>query len=317
MPILTVDKLSIKENSKLNRVVVQEITFTLEKGEILGIVGESGSGKTVTALSILNLLPKDLEILTGKICFLKRNLKDFSEKEWEKIRGKEISMIFQNPISSLNPLIKAGNQIVEIIKNHSELSKSQCIERAFQVLKDVGFENPEDIFYKYPHQLSGGQGQRVGIAMAIANNPKILIADEPTTALDTESQNQVLNILKEIQKKYNTSIIIISHDLGIIKKFTDKAIVMYYGEIVEIQKTESLFALPKHPYTKGLLDSLPENFKKGEPIKAMIGAIPSIDDKIEGCFFSPRCPKVLEKCKKNKISLEKNINGAIRCINQY
>lgn len=318
MVILNVTNLSIEEISKINRVVVDEISFSLKKGEVLGIVGESGSGKTVTAMSLLNLLSDDLKILKGTINFLGTDICKASEKELEKIRGNSFSIIFQNPISSLNPLMKVGKQILEVIEKHQNLDKKQMLNRTFEVLSDVGFkDNFMEIYNKYPHELSGGQGQRIGIAMAIANNPKIIIADEPTTALDKNTQAQILNLLKEIQNKYQTSIILISHDLEIIKNFTDNALIMYFGQIVESGSTYDIFLNPNHHYTKGLLDSLPENFKKGEPIKVMKGGIPNINDNIEGCFFSPRCPAAIENCKKNRImyNFDKKNHKGIRCIN--
>lgn len=318
MVILNVTNLSIEEISKINRVVVDEISFSLKKGEVLGIVGESGSGKTVTAMSLLNLLSDDLKISKGIINFLGTDICKASENELEQIRGNSFSIIFQNPISSLNPLMKVGKQILEVIEKHQNLDKNAMLNRTFEVLSDVGFkDNFMEIYHKYPHELSGGQGQRIGIAMAIANNPKIIIADEPTTALDKDTQIQILNLLKEIQNKYQTSIILISHDLEIIKNFTDNALIMYFGQIVESGSTHNIFLNPTHHYTKGLLDSLPENFKKGEPIKVMKGGIPNINDNIDGCFFSPRCPAVTENCKKNRINynFDKKNNKGIRCIN--
>lgn len=318
MVILNVKDLSIEEISKINRVVVDEISFSLKKGEALGIVGESGSGKTVTAMSLLNLLSDDLKISKGYINFLGTDICNTSEKKLEQIRGNSFSIIFQNPISSLNPLMIVGKQILEVIEQHQNFDKKDRLNRTFEVLSDVGFkDNFMEIYHKYPHELSGGQGQRIGIAMAIANNPKVIIADEPTTALDKNTQTQILNLLKDIQKKYQTSIILISHDLEIIKNFTDNALIMYFGQIVENGNTHSIFMNPHHHYTKGLLDSLPENFKKGEPIKVMKGGIPNINDHIEGCFFSPRCPAVIEECKKNRINyiFDKKNNKGIRCIN--
>ncbi|WP_418965582.1 ABC transporter ATP-binding protein [Cetobacterium sp.] len=318
MIILKVNNLSIEEISKINRVVVDEISFSLKKGESLGIVGESGSGKTVTAMSLLNLLSDDLRVSRGTVEFLGMNICKSSEKELEKIRGNQFSIIFQNPISSLNPLMKVGKQILEVIKKHQNLNKKEELNRTFEVLSDVGFkDNFLEIFNKYPHELSGGQGQRIGIAMAIANNPKIIIADEPTTALDKDIECQILKLLKDIQKKYNTSIILISHDLEVIKNFTDNSLIMYFGQIVESGPTKEIFSSPYHHYTKGLLDSLPRNFKKGEPIKVMKGGIPDINDRIEGCFFSPRCPMVTEFCKKNRVdyTLTEGNSRGIRCIN--
>lgn len=315
MELLKVENLYISEIINKEKVVVADINFFINSGEILGIVGESGSGKTVTSMSILNLLPPDLKISKGKIFFNKKNLLELNENELEHIRGNKISVIFQNPISSLNPLMRIGNQIGEVIKKHQNLSKFEIKIRVLNILQEVGFENPDILYNKFPHEISGGQGQRVGIAMAIANSPKIIIADEPTTALDRDVQEQILGILKRIQREYKTAIIFISHDIGIIKRITDRALVMYYGQIVETGKTDDIFQNPKHPYTQGLLDSLPENFKKGERIKVMKGSIPSLNDKIEGCFFSPRCPLVSEKCKNMRVKMSNLQDREVRCIN--
>lgn len=315
MELLKVENLYISEIINKEKVVVADINFFINSGEILGIVGESGSGKTVTSMSILNLLPPDLKISEGKIFFNKKNLLELNENELEHIRGNKISVIFQNPISSLNPLMRIGNQIGEVIKKHQNLSKFEIKIRVLNILQEVGFENPDILYNKFPHEISGGQGQRIGIAMAIANSPKIIIADEPTTALDRDVQEQILGILKRIQREYKTAIIFISHDIGIIKRITDRALVMYYGQIVETGKTDDIFQNPKHPYTQGLLDSLPENFKKGERIKVMKGSIPSLNDKIEGCFFSPRCPLVSEKCKNMRVKMSNLQDREVRCIN--
>ena len=318
MVILKVNNLSIKEISKINRVVVEDISFSLKKGESLGIVGESGSGKTVTAMSLLNLLSEDLMISSGSIEFLGMDICKSSKKELEKIRGNHFSIIFQNPISSLNPLMKVGKQILEVIEKHQNLNKKERLNRTFEVLSDVGFkDNYLDIFNKYPHELSGGQGQRIGIAMAIVNNPKIIIADEPTTALDKDTQIQILKLLKNIQKKYDSSIILISHDLEVIKNFTETTLIMYFGQIVESGQTRNIFLNPQHHYTAGLLASLPENFKKGEPIKVMKGGIPNINDNINGCFFSPRCPNMKNECLNNRIyfTIDENNKRGVRCIN--
>lgn len=315
MELLKVENLYISEIINKEKVVVADINFFIKSGEILGIVGESGSGKTVTSMSILNLLPPDLKISKGKIFFNKKNLLELNENELEHIRGNKISVIFQNPISSLNPLMRIGNQIGEVIKKHQNLSKFEIKIRVLNILQEVGFENPDILYNKFPHEISGGQGQRIGIAMAIANSPKIIIADEPTTALDRDVQEQILGILKRIQREYKTAIIFISHDIGIIKRITDRALVMYYGQIVETGKTDDIFQNPKHPYTQGLLDSLPENFKKGERIKVMKGSIPSLNDKIEGCFFSPRCPLVSEKCKNMRVKMSNLQDREVRCIN--
>lgn len=286
MELLRVEDLAIGENTEEGKVLVADVSFTLKKGQTIGIVGESGSGKTVTAMSIPNLLPGDLKIARGSIFFEGEDLTNFSEEEMEDIRGREIGIIFQNPISSLNPLMKVGNQIGEVISIHRKISSKEARELVDEALRDVGFDDPWEIAKRYPHELSGGQGQRIGIAMAIANRPKLIIADESTTALDVTIQAQILSILKQIQKKYGTAIIFISHDLGVIRSISDKIVVMYYGQVVERGDTQDVLRNPRHPYTHGLIASLPENFKKGERIESIVGSIPSRNEKLSGCFFA-------------------------------
>jgi oligopeptide/dipeptide ABC transporter ATP-binding protein len=313
--LLKVENLAIGENTQNGKILVEDVSFNLKKGETIGVVGESGSGKTVTSMSIPNLLPGDLKIARGNIFFEGKDLVNFSERELENIRGLEIGIIFQNPISSLNPLMRVGKQIKEVITIHRKISDKEATKLVEEALLDVGFNNPAEIAKRYPHELSGGQGQRIGIAMAIANRPKLIIADESTTALDVRLQVQVLKILKQIQIKYNTAIIFISHDLGIIRKVADKIIVMYHGQIIEKGSAEKILNSPRHPYTYGLIKSLPGNFKRGEKIQSMEGTIPGKKEKIEGCFFYKRCFKKTEDCCVRKITLNKiGKNHYVRCI---
>ena len=315
MELLKVENLAIGENIKNGRILVEDVSFNLKKGETIGVVGESGSGKTVTTMSIPNLLPGDLKIARGNIFFEGKDLTKFSEEELGTIRGLDIGIIFQNPISSLNPLMKVGKQIKEVITIHKKISEKEAEKLVEEALLNVGFSNPDEIAKRYPHELSGGQGQRIGIAMAIANKPKLIIADESTTALDVRLQLQVLKILKQIQLKYNTAIIFISHDLGIIRKVADKIIVMYHGQIIEKGSAEEILNTPKHPYTYGLIASLPENFKRGEKIQSMEGTVPGKREKIEGCFFYKRCFKKTKDCCTHKITLNKiEKNHYVRCI---
>ncbi len=262
MKLLDVNNLtlSFKTKSGSNKVL-KNISFTLSKSETLGIVGESGSGKSLTALSILNLLPKNAIINSGIITYLNENKFDIlslSNKELSDIRGNKISMIFQEPMTSLNPTLKCGNQVGEILTNHSEISSKNAKKKVIKLFKEVNLPNPQRIFDSYPHEISGGQKQRVMIAMAIALKPSILIADEPTTALDVTVQKAILELLKDIQKKYQMSIIFISHDLGVISQIANRVLVMYKGEIVEQGSTYKVLKDPQHQYTRGLLNSRPE-----------------------------------------------------------
>jgi len=261
--ILEVNNLSVSFKNKLGEnQVLKDISFSLDKAETLGIVGESGSGKSLTALSILKLLPKSASIKNGNIFYNSENTKievlKQSEKELLKLRGNKISMIFQEPMTSLNPSLKCGYQVLEILKNHTKIKNKQARKNVIELFQEVKLPDPKRIYNSYPHELSGGQKQRVMIAMAIALNPSILIADEPTTALDVTVQKTILELLKEIQKKYQMSIIFISHDLGVISKIADNILVMYKGEIVESGDSEQILLNPQHSYTKGLLNCRPE-----------------------------------------------------------
>ncbi|MFC2103769.1 ABC transporter ATP-binding protein [Bacteroidota bacterium] len=263
MKLLEVNNLSLSFISKLGeKQVLKNVSFTLNKSKTLGIVGESGSGKSLTALSIINLLPKNAQINNGKIIYYSDNKEIdtliLGSEELLKVRGRIISMIFQEPMTSLNPSLKCGYQVLEIITNHTKISYKNARKRVIELFKEVKLPNPDRIYNSYPHEISGGQKQRVMIAMAIALNPAILIADEPTTALDVTVQKAILELLKEIQKNYQMSIIFISHDLGVISQIADDVIVMYNGEIVESGKSQLVLLNPQHPYTKGLLNCRPE-----------------------------------------------------------
>ena len=277
---------------------VDGVSFSLERGETLGIVGESGSGKSVTALSLMQLNPKSpVEYPEGEIIFEDQNLLEVSEKRMQKIRGNDIAMIFQDPMTSLNPVFTIGNQIMEAIRIHQQVSKSEAKEQTVKVLRDVGIPRPEERAGDYPHQFSGGMRQRAMIAMSLSCNPKVLIADEPTTALDVTIQAQILELMVNLQEEYGTAIIMITHDLGVVAKIADKMLVMYAGRAVEQGPTDPVFYDPLMPYTWSLLRSLPRLDTAGEarllPIK---GQPPSLIFLPEGCNFSPRCPFVKDEC---------------------
>jgi len=288
---------------------VRNVALALEKGQVLGIVGESGCGKTVTAMSVLKLLANNAVIVSGEVLFNGQNLLGFKEKQMQEIRGSKIALIPQDPLTSLNPLYTIGDQLTETIKFHRAVSTKKAWEIAVKALQDVKIPEAESRMKDYPHQFSGGMSQRVLIAMALCCNPEIIIADEPTTALDVTVQAQILDLIKEIQREKNTSLIFITHDLGIVKEFCDNVAVMYAGSIVEYADTRELFANPLHPYTKGLFESLPSADKV--ELKVIKGHPPSITENIPGCAFHPRCPYRMEVCNKDEPKLISRDKGRL------
>lgn len=288
---------------------VRDVSFRLKEGEVLGIVGESGSGKSVTAFSIMRLTPYPGKIVGGHIDFNGHRITDMSEREMRKIRGKEVSMIFQDPMTSLNPVYTIGNQICEVILLHTEANKKQAQKKAAELLSLVGINEPEKRLKQYPHELSGGMRQRVMIAIALACEPKLLIADEPTTALDVTIQAQILELMMELKEKLGMSIIIITHDLGVVSSMCDKIAVMYGGKIVEHGTADDIFYNPKHEYTKGLINSIPRlDAKEHEKLVPIDGSPIDAMNPPAGCPFAPRCPQCMKICLKQMpeyTSLEK------------
>lgn len=277
--------------------VVDGVDFTVKKGETLAIVGESGSGKSITSLSIMGLVPKPGgKIVDGEINFDGKDLVKLSENQMYKVRGNEIAMIFQEPMSSLNPVLTIGDQITEVLIYHKKMSYKEARQKAVELLKIVGFARAEGILDDYPHRLSGGMRQRVMIAMAMSCDPKLLIADEPTTALDVTVQAQILELMKDLSKKFDSSIILITHDLGVVAELADRVIVMYAGQVVEESPIVSLFDEPLHPYTQGLLSSIPKIDEEKERLTSIGGNVPSPDSFPKGCRFSTRCPHVMQRC---------------------
>lgn len=275
---------------------LHDVNLTLKRGEMLAIVGESGCGKSITAMSILRLLASNAKITSGEIYYNGKNLLSLPEKEMQKIRGKEIALVPQDPMTSLNPLYTIGSQLKEVIKLHQNSSNEEAEKIAIEVLEQVKIPNAKERLKAYPHEFSGGMRQRVIIAMAIACKSKIIIADEPTTALDVTVQAQIMNLLKEIQKDLGTSFIFISHDFGLVYEAADSTAVMYAGHVVENSSSSELFKNPKHPYTKALLRTLPDfNSTK---LEAIDGQPPSIKDYFSGCPFEPRCSSKMEICSK-------------------
>jgi oligopeptide transport system ATP-binding protein len=278
---------------------VRDVSFDLHEGEILGIVGESGCGKSATAKALLKLLPSHSCQIEGKALLAGRNLVEYSDRQMQKVRGKEIGMIFQDPMTSLNPTLKIGYQIIEGIRKHDpQISQRDASAEAIGMLELVGIPQPETRFNEYPHTLSGGMRQRAMIAIALAAKPKILLADEPTTALDVTIQAQILDLMKGIQLKTRTSIILITHDLSVIAGFCDRVLVMYAGEIVESGPVEELFYRPSHPYTQRLLQSIPRlDMPQDQSLIAIEGTPPDLSSLLPGCGFCSRCPLAMNICR--------------------
>lgn len=278
---------------------VDGVSFSVKPKQVIGIVGESGCGKSVMSLSIMGLLPKENgKIMDGEILFQEQDLAKLKDKEINKVRGKDIGMIFQEPMTSLNPVFTIGFQIQEALLNHTNLTKKEARLKSIALLKSVGISRPEKIVDEYPHQLSGGMRQRVMIAIAIACQPKVLIADEPTTALDVTVQAQILDLLKEIQEVNDMSVLLITHDLGVVAEMCDEVIVMYAGRIVEKTDVDTLFHDPKHPYTKLLMGAIPKMDEEVEELSTIKGIVPSLVNMPQvGCRFAGRCPQATAECK--------------------
>lgn len=289
---------------------VRGVSFSVNEGEIIGIVGESGCGKSVTSHAIMGLLPEENSFIEkGSIDFAGKNLVNISEAEWRKIRGKDIAMIFQDPMTSLNPVLTIGQQLMESIRLHNDMGENEIKAEAVKLLEQVGISDAGDRLKRYPHEFSGGMRQRVMIAMALAGKPKLLLADEPTTALDVTIQAQIMELLQELRHKLNMSIILISHDLGVIAGVCDRVNVMYAGEIVESGDVQEIFKNPQHPYTKGLLKALPSlNTNRKEKLAVIDGQPPDLLYEIEGCAFLPRCEYGMKVCQSHRPEIER-ING--------
>jgi peptide/nickel transport system ATP-binding protein len=309
MALLEVDNLQthFATADGVNRAV-DGLSFSVEAGETVAIVGESGCGKSVTSMSILRLIPEPPGKIAGQIRFQGKDLLKLSDREMRKIRGNEISMIFQEPMTSLNPVLTIGQQIGETLRLHQGLSASQAEAKAVEMLTLVGIPAPARRVKEYPHQLSGGMRQRVMIAIALACNPKLLIADEPTTALDVTIQAQILDLMRDLKHRVGAAIVLITHDLGVVAEVAERVIVMYAGRKVEEATVEDLFRNPKHPYTKGLLGAVPKLGSSldgtAERLAEIPGLVPSLKQKIQGCVFAGRCPYVTDLCRELAPALE-------------
>ncbi len=316
-PLLEIRELSVHFFTEEGVVrAVERVGFEIHPGEILSLVGESGCGKSVTGLSILRLIPSPPgRVVSGEILFDGLRLLELEEKEMEKVRGNEIAMIFQEPMTSLNPVFTIGDQIMEAILFHQKLDKTEARRKAIEMLDRVKIPSPETRIDAYPHQLSGGMRQRAMIAMALSCQPKLLIADEPTTALDVTIQAQILQLLKEIQREMGMAVMLITHDLGVVSEIADRVAVMYAGRIVEVAPIEAIFSQMRHPYTKGLLDSIPRLEERRERLNAIPGQVPNPMDLPVGCKFHPRCSLMIEECKKEEPPLfQVNGDHYSRCI---
>ncbi|WP_409177841.1 ABC transporter ATP-binding protein [Brevibacillus fortis] len=317
VPLLEVKNLRTTFSTELGQVTaVDGVSFQVDSGETVGLVGESGCGKSVTSLSILRLFRKHSGTkLTGQIFFEQKELLQSSMEELQEIRGNRISMIFQDPMSSLNPVYTVGNQIAESLMLHQKLSKKAAQEKAIEMLTLVGIPSPEKRVSDYPHQLSGGMRQRVMIAMGLCCQPKLLIADEPTTALDVTIQAQILDLMLGLQKQLQMGILLITHDLGVVSEVCDRVLVMYLGQIVEEASVDTLFENPKHPYTIGLMKSIPTiDGKRGKKLHVIDGIVPSLHQIPKGCRFAPRCPLADEKCRQHPPDLFEIADGhQVRC----
>jgi oligopeptide transport system ATP-binding protein len=311
MPLLEVENLRTSFYTRAGVVrAVDGVSFTVDAGETLGIVGESGSGKSVTCYSILGLIPKPPgRIESGTARFDGIDLLDCSDTELRRFRGKRISMIFQDPMTSLNPYLRVSDQLMEPLLVHEKVSRREALKRAITSLEEVGIQDAGRRAHLYPHQFSGGMRQRVMIAMALINRPEILIADEPTTALDVTVQAQILELIRQRQKELGTAIVFITHDLGVVASFCRRVNVMYAGRIVESGSTEDIFGLPLHPYNSALQQSIPGLHRKGEQLFTIPGAPPDLTRVAPGCAFAPRCPFAADLCRNNPTTLEEPIPG--------
>ena len=296
---------------------IDNVSFNIHEGEILGVVGESGCGKSVTSLSIMGLVPSPPGKITGgEILLQNRDLTKLTDKEMRTVRGKDVAMIFQEPMTSLNPLFTIGNQLTEAIRIHNKSwSKKQIRERAIEMLKLVGLPRADELIDEYPHQLSGGMRQRVMIAMALVCDPKVLIADEPTTALDVTIQAQILKLMRDLNDRLNTAILLITHDLGVVAETCERVVVMYAGQVVEEAPVDEIFKNPQHPYTQGLIQSVPDMRYKKDSLYSIPGNVPKPGTITKGCRFAPRCQFATARCKEENVSLiDISANHKSRCF---
>ncbi len=293
---------------------VKELELEVNPGEMVALVGESGCGKTVTALTSVGLQAENAVICEGRVMFRGENLLELSQEQWNRYRGKEISMIFQEPMTALNPLMQVGKQIAEAALVHGA-SRREAKEQALAVMEQVGLPDAKRLYKEYPHRLSGGMRQRVMIAMALVNRPALLIADEPTTALDVTIQAQIMELLRDMNRELGTAVLLISHDLGVVRRMCSRVYIMYAGQIVESGPVEDVLSRPVHPYTQGLLGSIPSRTKRGERLLPISGTVPSLESRqAEGCPFYNRCSRAKETCRTGRIPLTEQAGRQVRCL---
>jgi peptide/nickel transport system ATP-binding protein len=309
--LLSVDGLTVEFAQQSGyQAVVEDVTFDVKRGEVVALVGESGSGKSVTSLGVMRLLPeRSSRVRANAIVMNGRDLQALEEKEMRSVRGGEISMIFQEPMTSLNPAFTVGNQIAEAVRTHQKVSRKEAKERAIEMLHVVGIPDPRGRVKSYPHEFSGGMRQRAMIAMALSCNPKVLIADEPTTALDVTIQAQILELMKDLQREFGMAVIFVTHDLGVVADIADRVVVMYAGQIVEQSGVVDLYARPAHPYAEGLLGSMPQVAALGEPLPVIPGVVPKPGEVTIGCRFATRCPHVVDTCRAEDVALRPTGGG--------
>ncbi len=314
VPVLSVRKLNVAfATRRADLVALEDVSFDIARGEILGVVGESGAGKSVTGAAIIGLIEPPGRITSGEIYLHGERIDDLPLGAMRKIRGKRIGMVFQDPLTSLNPLFRISEQIVETMTVHLDISPARARERAIELLGEVGIPAPEQRIDAYPHELSGGMRQRVVLAMVLCTNPELIIADEPTTALDVSVQAQIITLLQNLAKSHGTSVMLITHDMGVIAEMADRVAVMYAGRIVEIGPVRDVLKQPRHPYTQGLMGSIPTLTSDADRLVQIPGTMPRLDARPPGCAFHPRCPLIIERCRSEQPLLTGDDRAMVAC----
>ena len=294
-------------------IAVDDVSFEIKAGEVLGVVGESGAGKSLTGAAIIGLLEPPGRISGGEVRLAGKRIDNLAQEQIRQIRGREIGMVFQDPLTSLNPLFRVGEQLIETLQTHADLDEKSARKQAIDWLTEVGIPSPEVRIDQYPHQFSGGMRQRVVIALALCANPKLIIADEPTTALDVSIQAQISSVLKRLCREYGTAVMLITHDMGVIAETADRVAVMYAGRLVEIGEARKVIQNAKHPYTLGLMGSIPTIGDTEEELRQIHGSMPRLAEIPEGCAFNPRCPNVSDRCRKNRPELQPVDESSVAC----